>query len=134
MSRPARVFVLGFLSVFALCGLVGFEAWPFTGWRLFSEVRGPTQVGWQAVTVDGAGAERPVPFDRMARGFSGALHLMARLGSAPPEERRAVCGAWAGEVERLGGAPVAAVRVYRTAFAVRDGALQSRELRVECLS
>ena len=133
VSLGARLFVGGFLALFALCGVVGIEAWPLTGWRLFSEVRRPTQVGWQAVTVDTAGGERAVPFERMPRGFSGALHVMGRLPSAPATEQRAVCRAWAAEVERLGAPAPAAVRVYRTVFSVRDGSLRSRDLRVECV-
>src|SRR5206468_2883631 len=39
VPRWAKWFVSLFLTAFVVCGVVGIEAWPLTGWRLFSHVR-----------------------------------------------------------------------------------------------
>ncbi|HEX7147705.1 MAG TPA: hypothetical protein VF512_09355, partial [Actinomycetota bacterium] len=48
--RWARWFVGAYLAVFVVCGVVGLEAWPLTGWRLFADARQARQPGFQAVT------------------------------------------------------------------------------------
>ncbi len=77
LPLATRVFVYGFLGVFLVTGLAGIEAWPLTGWKLFSQVRTDRQVGWEAVTVDGGGRERPVPFSDLPRGYRGGPHLFS---------------------------------------------------------
>jgi hypothetical protein len=110
----ARWFVAAFLAAFVVCGLLGFEAWPLTGWRLFADARQPRQSGWQAVTVDQAGRETPIPFRDLPAGFQGQVQVLKGFPELSPGERAAVCQAWADAVERRRGGRVAAVRVYRT--------------------
>ncbi|HEV8647932.1 MAG TPA: hypothetical protein VG276_00675 [Actinomycetes bacterium] len=110
----ARRFVAVYLAAFVVCGLLGLEAWPLTGWRLFADARQARQSGWQAVTVDGAGRETPVPFRDLPAGFRGDVQVLKGFPDLSPGERAAVCLAWADAVEQRGGGRVEAVRVYRT--------------------
>jgi hypothetical protein len=57
-ERPqpwARPFVAVLLAAFVTCGVLGIEAWPLSGFRLFSAPRGAVTTGWRliAVTADG---------------------------------------------------------------------------------
>jgi hypothetical protein len=74
--RWARWFVAVYLGLFVLCGVAGFEAWPLTGWRLFADARQARQPGFQAVTVDGAGRETPVPFRDLPAGYHGDVQVL----------------------------------------------------------
>ena len=115
-----RWFVGVFLGLFVVAALAEVNAWPLTGWRLFSQVRGPTQPGWQAVVVGPTGEESPVPFGRLPRGFRGGLHVLQDFPSMSPRERLGVCRAWADGARDV-GVPVVALRVYRTRSTVSLG-------------
>ncbi len=127
MVRPStKAFVWGFLAVFALSGLLGIEAWPFSGFRLFSRVRTATVAGWEVTTVDAAGAEQPERFD--GRSW---LHVAEGMAGLPEKERLAVCRAWA--IPGAAGS-VVEVRVYRTWTPLDASAPPARrELRAACL-
>ena len=120
MRPSTRAFVWAFLALFALCGLAGIEAWPFSGFRLFSHVRTDQVAGWEVTLVDGSGAERPAPL-----GAGSWLHVAAGMERLPDAERLAVCRAWAR------GAGVE-VRVYRTWSPIDGGSPPRRELRAMC--
>ena len=133
-----RRYVAVFLAAFLLCGVVGIEAWPFTGWRLFADARPARQHGWQAVTVDPAGHETPIPFAELPVRYRGWVQVLKGLTRLPRGEQAAVCRAWADAVRARGG-QVAAVRVYETWTQVsrrvgRRGAPPGRTLRVTCPS
>ncbi len=116
--RLARPFVYGFLAVFIACGALSIEWWPFTAFKLFSQLRTGTVSGWQVVTVDGDGDEHVLDFDALPRGFHGWLHVVGRFPSMSEAERVKVMDEWAhAAYER--GAEVATLRVYRTRQAVR---------------
>ena len=55
--RWIRTTGLVLLSIFLLFGVVGLEAWPLTGWHLFSTTRSPTEASSQAYAVDASGDE-----------------------------------------------------------------------------
>jgi hypothetical protein len=134
--RWALRFVAAYLAVFLLCGLAGFEAWPLTGWRLFADARQARQPGWQAVTVDRAGRETPIPFRELPAGYQGYVQVLKRFPELPADRQVAVCQAWA-EAVRARGVQVAAVRLYQTETDVsrrvgRRGAPPSRTLRYTC--
>jgi hypothetical protein len=111
--RWARRFVAAYLAVFLVCGLAGFEAWPLTGWRLFADARPARQPGFQAVTVDRAGRETPVPFRDLPAGFQGHVQVLKGFPELSPVRQAAVCRAWADAVRDRGG-EVAEVRIYQT--------------------
>jgi hypothetical protein len=111
--RWARWFVGVYLAVFVVCGVAGLEAWPFTGWRLFADARQARQPGFQAVTVDRAGRETPIPFRDLPVGYHGDVQVLKSFGGLPRDRQAAVCQAWA-EAVRTRGGEVAEVRIYQT--------------------
>jgi hypothetical protein len=123
-ARPAwvRRSVAAFLVAFALCGVLGLEAWPLTGWRLFADARRAEQAGWQAVAVDPAGREQPIVFAELPAGFHGNVQVLKSFPALTPARQAATCDAWA-QALRARGAEVAQVRVYATStdLAARRG-------------
>jgi hypothetical protein len=138
MDPPAwtRRFVAAYLAAFLVCGLLGVEAWPLTGWRLFADARQARQPGYQAVTVDPAGREHPIPFADLPVGYHGNVQVLKGFAGLPEDRKLAVCRAWADAVRARGG-QVDAVRVYQTVTDVsarvgRRGAPPARRLRWTC--
>jgi len=132
----ARRFVSTFLALFVIAGAFGLEAWPLTGWRLFADARAARQVSWEAVTVDGAGRERPIPWNDLPVRFRGNVQVLKGFQGLRPSRQAEVCAAWADAVRARGG-DVRAVRVYRveTDVSRRAGdraAPASRSLRFTC--
>lgn len=114
VPRPARLFAYGFLALLLVTSTGVVEAWPFTGWRLFSHVRSGTVTTWPVVAVGGDGTERALDLSAYGRGFRGASWLARRFPGLAPARRAEVCQAWADAAARSGGAPVEAVRVYQS--------------------
>lgn len=138
VPRPARTFVAVFLAVFVICGLVGIEAWPFTGWRLFSRSRTEHARGFEAVAVTSDGTQTPIPFERMSAAYRGSVQVLQEFASLPPAERAAVCRVWEEAAEVVLG-PIAQVRIFRTEAhlsrrAGRRGEPGARTLVQECPS
>ncbi len=131
VGRGVRAFVAVFLAVFVATGLLQVEAWPFSGWRLFSHLRTEEVRGWQATVVDADGAERPIPFESFPAGFRTALHVLQGFTGLSIEGRVEVCGAWAAELARV-GIDAVEIRVYATTRPARDPDDGRRELRHVC--
>ena len=134
--RWARWFVGVYLATFVVCGVAGLEAWPLTGWRLFADARQARQPGFQAVTVDRAGRETPIPFADLPAGYRGDVQILKGFAGLAPGRQAAVCQAWAGAVRERGG-EVAEVRIYQTVTDVSRragdrGAPPERTLRFTC--
>jgi hypothetical protein len=110
-SRGVRAFVVVFLSAFLLCGLFGFELWPLTGWRLFSELRTDRQVTWRATVVAEDG-ETQIAFAELPRAYRNFPLVMRTFSSLPPAEQAAACRAWLGAARRE-HPRASAVRIYR---------------------
>jgi hypothetical protein len=134
--RWARWLVGVYLAIFVACGVFGLEAWPLTGWRLFADARQARQPGFQAVTVDSAGRETPVPFADLPAGYQGNVQVLKGFAGLPAGRQAAVCQAWA-EAVRARGGEAAEVRIYQTLTDVSDrvgdrGAPPQRTLRFTC--
>ena len=121
MGRGVRAFVAVFLSVFVACGLLQVEAWPLSGWRLFSHVRTGEIRSWLATAVDPDGVERPVPFGSFAAAHRGELQVLKGFDGLSVAERRDVCRAWADEMARI-GVDVVEIRIYVTTASIRPAA------------
>ncbi len=115
----ARAFGAVFLATFAVCAVLGLEWWPFTGWKLFSQLRVDEQVAYEARYRDG-GEEKTVPWDRMdeARGF-----IFVMQDFAAGEGQKAACDAWLDGLERNVGASAPVITIYRHRWRLseRDG-------------
>jgi hypothetical protein len=100
VTRPAKVWVVGLLSLLVFSGLSGIEAWPVTGWKLFSLSRDATQTNWtlDAITPDGAAT---VDLEQLPLAFRNAEWPLADLGHASTARREDVCRALLGGVETV---------------------------------
>jgi hypothetical protein len=93
VPRSARWLVGALLVLLLVPGLVGFDAWPLTGWRLFSLARDETQTLWVLEAVDGDGSSRLVDVEELPLRYRHAEWPMADLSGASMERRQAVCEA-----------------------------------------
>ena len=112
VSRSARLAVYAMLAAVLGCGLFEVEAWPLTGWKLFSEIRTDESFSWQIIGADGNGTEQ-----RLGRTQLGDVQVLAQrtldhwfdLGSA---DREAVCQVLL-SAALADDADVVEVRLYR---------------------
>jgi hypothetical protein len=88
-----RAFVGALLVLLLVPGLVGFDAWPLTAWRLFSAARGETQIRWEVEAVAADGTVTPVDLDDLPIAFRNAEWPLANLGGVGQERRNDVCEA-----------------------------------------
>jgi hypothetical protein len=88
MSGVQRAWVGLLLALLAVPGVVGFDLWPLTGWRLFSLSRDATQTEW-ALDVDG----REVDLEQLPLAFRNAAWPMAELPRASEARQQDVCEA-----------------------------------------
>lgn len=113
VPRWARPFVAVLLVVLVVCALAGIEAWPFTGWELFSRLRPERVAAFEVTVVDASGVERLMPFDRLPYAYRGSVQILGGLETLSAAEQRAVCAAWKQAAsEEIG--PVTELRIYRT--------------------
>jgi hypothetical protein len=139
-ERPSwriRAFVAAFLAAFAVCGVFGIEAWPLTGWRLFSHVRTDHQVSWRAVAVDPRGHEEPIDFAALPRGYRNFPLVMRTFASLPRQEQAAACRAWLAAARRQ-TTGAGTVRIYQVDWYLShrhgsgDGPSPTRTLLYTC--
>jgi hypothetical protein len=124
--------VHAFLLVFAITGVAHLELYPFSGFRLFSEVREDQRTSWELRALDGEGEEVVIDVDRLPLGYRQAKRLIPTMADLSAEERDELCDAWA-EPRRQSGAEVVRVCIYRTVASVRpDGPPPERTLLYEC--
>ena len=132
VSRATRRFVHAFLLVFAVTGIAHLEVLPFSGFRLFSEVRGPERTSWELHAVDGDGAEVPIVLDELPLAYRQSWRLIPGMAGMSAAERDELCDAWAQPL-RERGVEVTTIRIYKTVDDVRpDGRPSERTLRFEC--
>ena len=101
VPRSARILVAVILVLLLVPGLIGFDAWPLTGWRLFSLSRRATQTQWVIQAVDGAGDRRVVSLEDLPLAYRHAEWPMADLPGAGTGRRDAVCRALLGGVVKI---------------------------------
>jgi len=89
----ARVLVTILFVLLLVPGVIGFDAWPLTGWRLFSLSRGPEQTRWVIEAVDQDGAHRVVSLEELPLRYRHAEWPMSELPGASDARRTAVCEA-----------------------------------------
>lgn len=129
VSRRTRRGVYAFLGTFAVLGIAHLEwFWPFTGFRLFSELRSADRESWQIVAVDADGEESSVRLADLPVAFRNTTKLLDDFGSMDQDERDAICGAW---VEGRDG--VVEVRIYAVVTRLRpDAPPPNRTLAYRC--
>ncbi|HZM32798.1 MAG TPA: hypothetical protein VFB77_20010 [Acidimicrobiales bacterium] len=96
--RSARILVAVLLVLLLVPGLIGFDAWPLTGWRLFSLSRDAEQTRWVVEAVAEDGQRRVVSLEELPLRYRHAEWPMAELPGASAARRDAVCDALAGAV------------------------------------
>jgi hypothetical protein len=131
VGRGVRAFVAVFLTTFLVCGVLQVEAWPLSGWKLFSHLRTDEIRGWTATGAEAGGVERPIPFHSFGPGFQGALHVLKGFEGLGGRQRRDVCEAWADELART-GTEILEIRIYATTRSSRHPDVVRTELRYLC--
>lgn len=79
------------LALLLTAGLIGFEAWPMTAWRLFSLSRGERQTAWVIHATTADGEERLVSFEELPLRYRHAAWPIAELPRAGEARREEVC-------------------------------------------
>ena len=91
--RSARILVAVLFVLLLVPGLIGFDAWPLTGWRLFSKSRGPEVTRWVIEAVDQDGSSRVVSLEELPLRYRHAEWPMSELPGASEAKKTAVCEA-----------------------------------------
>ena len=117
-----RWFARLFLAAFVLVGLTNLDAWPLTGWRLFSSLRGAETLAVEARAVDAEGQARVIRMGRVSAGLRGFELLVKGFPSLSRRDQDAACAAWLGAV-RSSGIPAVALEIdlLRYSLLPRDG-------------
>ena len=98
VPRSARIFVAVLFALLLVPGLIGFDVWPLTGWRLFSASRHAEQTRWVIEATDADGGSRVVSLEELPLRYRHAEWPMSGLTGASDERREAVCQALLGPV------------------------------------
>ncbi len=132
VSARTRRFVHLFLAVFVVCGLGTFEVFPFSGFRLFSELRDDERRSWQLRAVDDDGTEHPIVLGDLPLAYRKTTLLIEGWQERTPAEQDGICDAWSGPL-RANGTAVREVRIYEVVASVRpDGPPPARRLAHTC--
>lgn len=91
--RSARVLVAVLLVLLLVPGVIGFDAWPLTGWRLFSVDRDEDQTRWVLRATDATGDTRTVSLEELPLRYRHAEWPMSQLPGASGSRRDDVCTA-----------------------------------------
>lgn len=117
IPRWTRVFAYGLIAVVLCAGVASFEAWPLSGFKLFSATRGPTRVSWELqAVVDGE--EQKVAIGETGAELGYSTLVLADFDEMSAGERDDVCAAWVAPL-RESGAPVDELRIYRITADIR---------------
>jgi hypothetical protein len=113
-DRPNVLAVVAVFLAVALLFAAGVgtkEWWPFTGWRLYSNMKGPTSGSYFAYRVDSAGKEHVVDYHDLPYSYARAPYLLEKFPKLSDAEREAVCDALA-HGERGEGRSVQSIEIY----------------------
>jgi hypothetical protein len=111
-QRWARPFVALLLTAFVICGVLGIEAWPLSGFRLFSAPRSSVTTGWRLVAVTADGEHVPVNVSRFGAAYRGFGFLARSFNDLSPQEQADICGVWLRAAASI-GIDAAALQVVR---------------------
>lgn len=127
ITRVQRAWVALLLALLVVPGVVGFDLWPLTGWRLFSLARDASQTEW-ALDVDG----HEIDLELLPLAFRNAAWPMAELPGDSEARQQAVCEALLrGVRDRFPDATeLALVRERRTMTV--EGITEEREVIHRC--
>lgn len=92
--RVRRAWVAALLVLLVVPGVIGFDVWPLTGWRLFSLSRDASQTEF-ALDVRAAGEETfdEIDLEQLPLAFRNAGWPLAELPGASADRRSEVCEA-----------------------------------------
>ena len=133
----ARVFVLALIGALLYFGWNAIEKWPFTGWRLYSEIKGNTAGSFFAYRLAPDGSVHAIDYQELPDAYSRAPYLLEKFDRRTSAERERVCDSLA-IGERDEGRDVDAIQIYWERYRVRivDGERVKdqieRELRWTC--
>ncbi len=136
-SRRVKVTVLVALALLLVAGTATIEAWPFTGWRLYSNTKGPTAGSFIAYRIGPENGEHLVDYHDLPYAYQRTPYVLNKFPSSTAREREAACDGIA-YGEREVGRPVIAIRIYWEVRRVvpvdgeRHTKLLERELRYTC--
>jgi hypothetical protein len=130
-----RAVVLAVLGLFVVSGAVGLEAWPLTGWHLFSTTREQSERSWQAYVVDPTGEETRVVWVELPTAYRHSDRLLSSLPFLPDDEAEAACEGYVDEL-RSEFPDLVEVRIYKVTDRFDDDGEHreelDRELRFTC--
>ena len=81
------------LALLIVPGVIGFELWPLTAWRLFSLSRDADQTEWALHVVTADGVTQPVDLEELPLAYRNAAWPLAELPGASEARQREVCAA-----------------------------------------
>jgi hypothetical protein len=118
VPAAARVFVVLLIGALLYFGWNAIEKWPFTGWRLYSEIKGDTAGSFFAYRLAPDGSVHAIDYQELPDAYSRAPYLLEKFDRRTEEERERVCDSLANG-ERGEGREVDAIQIYWERYRVR---------------
>lgn len=115
-----RVAVYAFLTAFVVCGFASIEAWPFSSFKLFSQVRDSERVTWTVEATTSDGESVPITMKDLPLGYGNTILRAAHFDEYTVAERNEICRAWATALLE-DDVEIRSVAVFRSVDDVRDG-------------
>jgi hypothetical protein len=125
-----RAGVVALIGVLVYFGVKAIEEWPLTGWRLYSNIKGPTSGSYFPYRVAPDGGEHAIDFERLPDAYSRAPGLLEKLDRRTESQREEMCVALAA-MEREAGRPVTEIKFYWERYRVRLVEGERRKNRFE---
>ena len=100
ISARQRAFVWFLLALLCIPGVIGFELWPASGWRLFSLSRDASQTVWVLEADRSSGDRRRVSLEELPVAYRLADWVFAELPGSSEPRREEVCTALLHAVRR----------------------------------